>query len=77
VHRFDAVVDRDGLVGRRLQRLAESLSGGSISPVLTQLAKSHELTEPQRQTLLAQGAESPAAAAASGRPRPIGPVYAE
>jgi hypothetical protein len=40
-------------VGRRLDRLAESLCGGSISPLLTQLARSHNLTEHQRQTLLA------------------------
>jgi predicted transcriptional regulator len=53
VHRFRAVVDRDDLVGRRLQRLADSLCGGSISPLLTQLARSHNLTEPQRQALLA------------------------
>ena len=53
VHRFHPLVDRDGLVGRRLERLAESLCGGSISPLLTQLAQSHKLTEQQRQTLLA------------------------
>ncbi len=53
VHRFHAVVDRDGLVGRRLKRLADSLCGGSISPLLTQLARSHNLTEQQRQALLA------------------------
>jgi predicted transcriptional regulator len=53
VHQFHAVVDRDGLVGRRLERLAESLCGGSISPLLTQLAQSHKLTDPQRQALLA------------------------
>jgi predicted transcriptional regulator len=53
VHQFHAVVDRDGLVGRRLERLAESLCGGSISPLLTQLARSHNLSEQQRQTLLA------------------------
>lgn len=53
VHRFHAVVDRDDLVGRRLKRLADSLCGGSISPLLTQLAFSHNLTEPQRQALLA------------------------
>jgi len=53
VHRFHAIVDRDDLVGRRLRRLADSLCAGSISPLLTQLARSHNLTEPQRQTLLA------------------------
>jgi predicted transcriptional regulator len=53
VHRFHAAVDRDGLVGHRLERLADSLCGGSISPLLTQLAQSHNLTEQQRETLLA------------------------
>jgi predicted transcriptional regulator len=53
VHRFHAVVDRDDLVGRRLKRLADSLCGGSISPLLTQLARSHNLTDEQRQALLA------------------------
>jgi len=53
VHRFHPIVDRDGLVGRRLQRLSESLCGGSISPLLTQLARSHNLTDEQRQALLA------------------------
>ena len=52
VHRFHAAVDRDDLVGRRLKRLADSLCGGSISPLLTQLARSHNLAEPQRQSLL-------------------------
>jgi BlaI family transcriptional regulator, penicillinase repressor len=53
VHRFYTIVDRDNLVGRRLRRLADSLCGGSISPLLTQLAQSHNLTEEQRQALLA------------------------
>jgi predicted transcriptional regulator len=53
VHRFHSIVDRDDLVGRRLTRLADALCGGSISPLLTQLARSHNLTEQQRRTLLA------------------------
>jgi len=53
VHRFHAVVDRDDLVGRRLKRLADSLCGGSISPLLMQLAQSHNLTDEQRRALLA------------------------
>jgi predicted transcriptional regulator len=51
IHVFDALVDRDELVGRRLQRLADSLCDGSISPLLTQLASSESLTEEQQQTL--------------------------
>lgn len=53
VHRFQALVDRDGLVGRRLEKLAASLCDGSISPLLSHLAKSESLTEEQRQSLLA------------------------
>jgi len=52
VHVFDALVDRDELLGRRLQTLADSLCDGSISPVLTHLAQSESLTEEQRETLL-------------------------
>jgi predicted transcriptional regulator len=52
VHVFDAVVNRDQLVGRRLQALAESLCDGSISPLLTHLAKSESLTDEQQQSLL-------------------------
>ena len=51
IHIFNAVVDRDALVGRRLEALAASLCDGSISPLLTHLAKSESLTEEQQRTL--------------------------
>jgi len=51
IHVFDAVVDRDELVGRRLQTLADSLCDGSISPLLSRLASSESLTEEQQRTL--------------------------
>lgn len=51
VHVFEAVVDRDELVGRRLQTLADSLCDGSISPLLSRLASSASLTEEQQQIL--------------------------
>lgn len=51
VHVFDAAVDRDELVGRRLQALADSLCDGSISPLLTHLAGSESLTEGQQDAL--------------------------
>lgn len=51
VHVFNAVVDRDELVGRRLQTLADSLCDGSISPLLSRLASSANLTEVQQRTL--------------------------
>jgi predicted transcriptional regulator len=53
VHVFAAVVDRDELVGRRLQALAESLCDGSISPLLSHLAESESLTDEQQRSLLA------------------------
>ena len=52
VHMFDAVVDRDELVGRRLRALADSLCDGSISPLLSHLAKSESLTDEQQRSLL-------------------------
>ena len=52
VHEFEAVVGRDELVGRRLDALADSLCDGSISPLLTCLAKSETLTEEQQAVLL-------------------------
>ena len=52
VHLFEAAVDRDELVGRRLQALADSLCDGSISPLLTHLAGSETLTEGQQDALL-------------------------
>jgi predicted transcriptional regulator len=52
VHVFRAVVDRDQLVGRRLRALADSLCDGSISPLLTHLAKSESLTEEQQRSLV-------------------------
>jgi predicted transcriptional regulator len=52
VHVFDAAVDRDELVGRRLRALADSLCDGSISPLLTHLAQSESLTHEQQRSLL-------------------------
>lgn len=51
-HVFSAVVDREELVGRRLKSLADSLCEGSLSPLLSSLAKSERLTKVQQETLL-------------------------
>lgn len=51
VHTYQALVDRDELVGRRLEALASSLCEGSISPLLTHLANSERLTREQQETL--------------------------
>jgi BlaI family penicillinase repressor len=42
-HRFSAAVGRDELIGRRLRALADRLSGGSMTPLLTSLVRSKPL----------------------------------
>jgi predicted transcriptional regulator len=51
VHRFDAALGRDELIGRRLRSLAETLCDGSLTPLLTHLARAKELTENDRLAL--------------------------
>ncbi len=48
VHVFTAVLDRDQLIGRRLRSLAEMLCDGSLTPLLTHLARAKDLTEKDR-----------------------------
>lgn len=50
VHIFQATVDRDTLVGRRLQAVAESLCDGSFTPLLTHLVRS-QLSQSERAKL--------------------------
>jgi BlaI family penicillinase repressor len=50
-HTFSAVIDRDGLIGRRLQEMAEKLCGGSLTPLLTHLVRTRRLTARERQEL--------------------------
>jgi len=47
-HQFDAQIDRNELIGRRLQTTADKLCGGSLVPILTQLVKSHLTPEDRR-----------------------------
>ena len=56
-HVFSAVVDREELVGRRLESLADSLCEGSLSPLLSSLAKSQRLTKKQQAKLMSLIAE--------------------
>jgi len=51
VHVFKAVLDRDQLIGRRLRSLAEMLCDGSLTPLLTHLARAKDLTEKDRLAL--------------------------
>ena len=39
VHVFRASIDREELIGRRLRAVADSLCGGSLSPILTHLVE--------------------------------------
>jgi hypothetical protein len=53
VHVFSAALDRDELIGRRLRSLAEALCDGSLTPLLTHLARADDLTEKDRLALRA------------------------
>src|SRR5262245_65257830 len=50
-HTFAAAVDRDELIGRRLQAMAEQLCGGSLTPLLTHLVRARKLSARDRQQL--------------------------
>jgi predicted transcriptional regulator len=60
VHVFYSLVDRDQLVGRRLQNLAEKLCGGSWTPLLTHLLHHNKLSSADRKMLraLVEGSET-------------------
>jgi predicted transcriptional regulator len=51
VHMFSAVLNREELIGRRLRSLAETLCDGSLTPLLTHLARARPLTDQERQAL--------------------------
>ncbi len=53
VHIFRSVLDRDELIGRRLRSLAEMLCDGSLTPLLTHLARAKDLTDQDRLALRA------------------------
>ncbi len=44
-HTFAAVIDRENLIGHHLRRTADRLCGGSVTPLLTQLIDSGELSK--------------------------------
>jgi len=51
VNIFAADIDRDELLGRRLQALAEELCGGSMAPLLTHLVQNRKLSAGERVAL--------------------------
>jgi predicted transcriptional regulator len=53
VHVFRAAVERDELIGRRLRAVADTLCGGSLTPLLTNLVQGRRLSDSQRQALRA------------------------
>ena len=50
-HVFQAAIDRDELIGRRLEAVAEKLCGGSLTPLLTNLVRSKRLTPRERREI--------------------------
>lgn len=53
VHVFRAAVGREELIGRRLRAVADTLCGGSLAPLLTQLVQAEPLSEEDRRELRA------------------------
>jgi BlaI family penicillinase repressor len=51
IHVFSATVDRDELIGRKLQSVAEQLCGGSLAPLLTNLVQNKKLSARDRKQL--------------------------
>jgi predicted transcriptional regulator len=51
VHVFSAALDRDELIGRRLEAMAEKLCGGSLTPLLTHLVQAERLSTQELQAL--------------------------
>jgi predicted transcriptional regulator len=53
VHVFQATINRDQLIGRRLRAVADTLCGGSMTPLLTHLVQSERLSDEDRAMLRA------------------------
>jgi predicted transcriptional regulator len=51
VHVFRPAINRDELIGRRLRAVADSLCGGSLSPLLTHLVEGQGLSDSERREL--------------------------
>jgi predicted transcriptional regulator len=50
-HTFEAAIEREELIGRRLQQTADKLCEGALMPLLTHLVKANRLTADDRQSL--------------------------
>jgi BlaI family transcriptional regulator, penicillinase repressor len=53
VHVFRASIDRDELIRRRLRAVADTLCGGSLTPLLTNLVRGERLSVKERLDLRA------------------------
>ena len=53
VHLFTAVVDRDELVGRRVDAMVDKLCDGSLTPIISHLLSNPKLSDQQRLQLRA------------------------
>jgi BlaI family penicillinase repressor len=62
VHVFRAAVGRDELIRRRLRAVADTLCGGSLTPLLTNLVRGERLSASEREELraLIDGLDRPA-----------------
>jgi len=50
-HTFEPTVERDELIGHRLEQVAETLCGGSLTPLLMHLAGRTKLKPSEREAL--------------------------
>ncbi len=50
-HTFQALINREELIGRRLRTVAEQLCGGSLTPLLTHLVRTRKLSDQERREL--------------------------
>src|SRR5690242_15390028 len=53
VHVFRAQIDRDELIARRLRAVADTLCGGSLTPLLSHLVQGDRLSDAERDELRA------------------------
>jgi BlaI family penicillinase repressor len=53
VHVFRAKIDREELIGRRLRAVADTLCGGSLTPLLSHLVRGERLSDEERAELRA------------------------
>ena len=51
VHVFQAIVGREELIQRRLRSVADTLCGGSLAPILSQLVRDERLSARERSDL--------------------------